>query len=141
MTEAEWLACDDPRLMLEFVEARVKHKKIRCFADESGIDLSLYRDFWLGERHSNEALVQAGLLREIIGNPFRSPTFAPAWRSAAVIGIARAIYADRAFDRMPILADALQDAGCDHADVLEHCRGPGPHVRGCWVVDLLRGKE
>jgi hypothetical protein len=47
----------------------------------------------------------------------------------------------RAFDRMPILADALQDAGCDNEDVLNHCRGSGPHVRGCWVVDLVLRKE
>ena len=48
---------------------------------------------------------------------------------------------DRAFDRLPILADALEDAGCDNADVLAHCRGEGPHVRGCWVVDLILGKQ
>jgi len=55
--------------------------------------------------------------------------------------LASAIYGERAFDRMPILADAFEEAGCDHADVLTHCRGPGPHVRGCWEVDLMLGKE
>jgi hypothetical protein len=64
----------------------------------------------------------------------------PAWLTSTVVSLAAGIYADRAFDRLPILADALQDAGCASADVLEHCRGPGPHVRGCWVVDLLLGK-
>jgi hypothetical protein len=44
------------------------------------------------------------------------------------------------FGGMPILADALQDAGCDNADVLDHCREPGEHARGCWVIDLLLGK-
>jgi hypothetical protein len=58
-----------------------------------------------------------------------------------VVALARGIYDDRAFDRLAILADALQDAGCDNADVLGHCRGPGPHVRGCWVVDLLLGNS
>jgi hypothetical protein len=55
--------------------------------------------------------------------------------------IARAIYDGRAFERMPILADALEDAGCGDADILRHCREPGEHVRGCWVVDLLLGKS
>jgi len=50
-------------------------------------------------------------------------------------------YEERAFDRMPILADALEEAGCDSCDALTHCRGPGPHIRGCWVVDLILGKQ
>ena len=65
----------------------------------------------------------------------------PAWLSTTVIALAQGIYDEHAFDRLPILADALQDAGCDHADILDHCRGSGPHVRGCWVVDLVLGKE
>jgi hypothetical protein len=55
--------------------------------------------------------------------------------------MAQAIYDERAFDRLPILADALEDAGCTNADILGHCRGAGPHAKGCWVVDLLLGKE
>jgi hypothetical protein len=51
------------------------------------------------------------------------------------------MYDSRDFGAMPILADALQDAGCDNEDILDHCRGPGPHVCGCWVVDLVLGKE
>ncbi len=81
------------------------------------------------------------LLRDVIGNPFRPLTADPAWLTATVRALAEGIYADRAFDRMPILADALEDAGCDNADILAHCRGPGPHVRGCWVVDLILGKQ
>ena len=65
----------------------------------------------------------------------------PAWRTSAVIALAREMYESRDFSAMPILADALQDAGCDNDDVLSHCRGPGPHVRGCWVVDLVLGKR
>jgi hypothetical protein len=57
-----------------------------------------------------------------------------------VVLLARQTYESRDFSTMPILADALQDAGCDNADVLDHCRGPGPHVRGCWVVDLALSK-
>jgi hypothetical protein len=56
------------------------------------------------------------------------------------LSLARQMYESRDFSSMPILADALQDAGCDNDDILNHCRGPGPHVRGCWVVDLVLGK-
>jgi hypothetical protein len=55
--------------------------------------------------------------------------------------MAQAIYNDRRFSDLPILADALEEAGCTDPDILTHCRGPGPHVRGCWVIDLLLGKE
>jgi len=81
------------------------------------------------------------LLRDIFDNPFRPITVDPAWQTETVVALANSIYTDRAFDRMPILADALEEAGCDHADVLAHCRGDGPHVRGCWVVDLVLGKS
>jgi hypothetical protein len=84
---------------------------------------------------------QCQLLRCIFGNPFRPVTADPSWLTSTVVALARGIYADRAFDRLPILADALQDAGWDHPDILAHCRGPGPHARGCWVVDLVLGKE
>ena len=90
---------------------------------------------------TNEAAAQAVTLRDIVGNPFRPVALDPAWRTEAVVGLAAGIYADRAFDRLPVLADALEDAGCADADMLSHCRGPGPHVRGCWVVDLLLGKS
>ena len=73
--------------------------------------------------------------------PVPAPTIAPAWQTATVTSLAQAIYDERAFDRLPILADALEDAGCTNADVLEHCRQTGIHARGCWVVDLLLGKE
>jgi hypothetical protein len=81
------------------------------------------------------------LLRCVFGNPFRSVTMNLASRTVNVAALAQSLYDDRAFDRLPILADALEDAGCDNADILNHCRQPGEHVRGCWVVDLLLGKE
>ena len=84
--------------------------------------------------------MQLALLRAIFGNPFRPVAVDPAWPTSDVVALAKGIYEERAFDRMPILADALQDAGCDNEDILSHCRGPGPHVRGCWVVDLVLGK-
>jgi hypothetical protein len=83
---------------------------------------------------------QCDLAREIFGNPFRPVTTDPSWLTSTVVTLARQMYESRDFSPMPILADALQDAGCDHADILNHCRGGGVHVRGCWVVDLLLGK-
>ena len=81
------------------------------------------------------------LLRDIFGNPFRPVAFDLEWRTSSAVQLARGMYDARDFAPMPVLADALQDAGCEHADILAHCRGPGPHVRGCWVVDLVLGKE
>ena len=81
------------------------------------------------------------LLREVFGNPFHPITFDPAWRTFDVTMIAAGAYEDRAFDRLPILADALQDPGCENADILSHLRGGGPHVRGCWALDLILGKS
>jgi hypothetical protein len=83
----------------------------------------------------------AHLLRDIFGNPCRPVKFKPAWRSPTAVALARELYESRDFSAMPVLGDALEDAGCDHADVLAHCRGPRAfHVRGCWVVDLVLEK-
>jgi hypothetical protein len=82
----------------------------------------------------------AWLVREVAGDPFRPPEFDPRWRTADVVGLARAIYDDRAFERMPILADALMDAGCEEEAVISHCRDTRSHVRGCWVLDLVLDK-
>jgi hypothetical protein len=87
---------------------------------------------------------QAALICEVIGNPFRPAAADPAWlawNDRTVRKIAQAIYEERAFDRMPILADALEESGCDNPDLLGHLRGNGPHVRGCWAVDWALGKE
>lgn len=82
------------------------------------------------------------LLHDIFGNPFRPFTFASEWRTDTATAIAAQMYESRDFSAMPILADALQDAGCDSDDILSHCRDPQQiHVRGCWVVDLVLGKE
>ncbi|AMV29304.1 hypothetical protein VT84_33220 [Gemmata sp. SH-PL17] len=82
------------------------------------------------------------LLRDVVGPlPFRKVTVKPAWRTSTAVALASQMYEARDFSAMPILGDALQDAGCDNDEVLDHCRGPGPHVRGCWVVDLVLGKE
>jgi hypothetical protein len=84
---------------------------------------------------------QADTLRDIFGNPFRTVAFRPEWRTDTAVALAEQMYESREFSAMPILADALQDAGCENTDVLAHCREAGPHVRGCWVVDLVLGKE
>ncbi len=80
------------------------------------------------------------LFRDIVCNPFRPVTLDPRWLSSTVLDLARTTYDERVFERMPILGDALMDAGCDNETLIQHCQGPGPHVRGCWVVDLLLGK-
>ncbi|QEL18897.1 hypothetical protein [Limnoglobus roseus] len=64
-------------------------------------------------------------------NPLRHVVFVPAWLTPTVVALAEAIYEVRAFDRLPILADALQDAGCEDADIFAQCRGDGQHARGC----------
>ncbi len=79
------------------------------------------------------------ILRDLV--PFRPVSFDAEWRTSTATAIAQQMYESRDFGAMPILADALQDAGCDNDDILNHCRGDGPHVRGCWVVDLVLGKE
>jgi hypothetical protein len=84
---------------------------------------------------------RASVLRCIFGNPFRRVAVDQTWLSATVVALAQGVYEERAFDRLPILADALQDAGCTDEDVLAHCRSPEPHARGCWVVDLVLAKE
>ncbi|AMV27422.1 hypothetical protein VT84_23685 [Gemmata sp. SH-PL17] len=220
MIEAEWLVCDRPGLMLQFLRDRSHDRKLRLFAvaccrrvwdaltdedarravvvaerladghatrgerraatralskrprepatlaaacavhetinkveeasahaaalarstgDELVFDLSEL--VGLRDRFYSALASHAPLLRDIFGNPFRPVPFSPSWRTSTAVTLATQMYESRDFGAMPILADALQDAGCDCADVLDHCRGPGPHVRGCWVVDLVLGKE
>jgi hypothetical protein len=213
MTEAEWLTCDDPERMLEFLQGKVSERKLRLFAAASfaggaaseltpdliataerradgtasaaeieraretmencvrgsvdpfaGASPSAYRYLGLatlfgvgaaddvargacpGPRCEwPEAIASAAdgvaLVRSIFGNPFHLVAFSPDWRTDTVLTLARQMYESRDFSAMPILADALQDAGCDSAEILDHCRGPGPHVRGCWVVDWVLGNE
>jgi hypothetical protein len=103
---------------------------------------------WQATRTAEERF-QAGVLREVVPNPFLPVALDPTWRTPIVVALARAAYDERllqsgqlAPDRLAVLADALEDAGCTDAETLSHLRGPsGPHVRGCWVIDLLLGKE
>jgi hypothetical protein len=103
---------------------------------------SLARRFAVVSKRGENRL-QIGLLRDTVGNPFRVGLVDGswlAWNDGVVVRIAEAIYNNRAFDRLPILADALEEAGCQNQDILTHCRQPGEHVRGCWVVDAIMNK-
>jgi hypothetical protein len=84
---------------------------------------------------------QMPLLRDLAGNPFRPVACSARWCTDTALSLARQMYEARDFGAMPMLADALQDAGCDNDEILNHCRGLGPHVRGCWVVDLVLARE
>src|SRR5207244_2415634 len=87
--------------------------------------------------------LQMKLIRCIVGTlPFRPVDTTPSWwRDYTAVKIAQVIYEERAWGEMPLLADSVEEAGCDNLDVLLHCRGPGPHARGCWVVDTLLKKN
>jgi hypothetical protein len=205
MTEAEWLACDDPSAMLEALTGKASARKLRLLACATCWDHSppfphpaVTEELTVAERYADgEATEQeraaafvanveeslrvgqgAGwehfflvgfavgessgelgthlrnrasgrpslaaypsTIRCIFGIPFRLVTFDPEWRTTTAVQLAQGIYDSRDFSALPILADALQDAECDTDDILDHCRGPGSHVRGCWVVDLVLGKE
>jgi hypothetical protein len=210
MTEAQWLACEDPQAMWEFVSVTASDRTLRLLAvafcrciwpqlrdPRSRTAVEVVERYADGEASEDErvdacitanaadvigvngdaaqAAVHAAMMshhlyisyesafsvllrllcadekdaseqmenviRDIFGNPFCPITFSPSWRTDTAVTLARQMYDSRNFSAMPILADALQDAGCDSAAILDHCRGPGPHVRGCWVVDLVLGKE
>jgi hypothetical protein len=88
-----------------------------------------------------ESAAQAILLRDIFGNPFESAIFEPSRRTLSVVRLCQTIYEERTFNKMPDLGDALERAGCRDQVILSHCREQNEHVRGCWVVDLILGKE
>jgi hypothetical protein len=222
MTETEWLACNDPEPMLQFLCGRASSRKLRLFAvaccrrfwylfraksmraaraavetaelfadgqvsqeeieDAAGTLAPLVDivdgDFELaiqaacaaasaaddcagysGEMAAQAAAlttsrlaasaglvvleVQAALLRDLfpLGPPIAPDASWSKWRNGLIPTTARAMYRRRDFTEMPVLGDMLDDAGCTEAAILDHCRGPGPHVRGCWVLDLLLGRE
>jgi hypothetical protein len=215
MTEAEWLACDDPQRMLAFLRGQASARKLRLFAvaccrrvwplltdvrartvveaaeafadglttkaelararrgarEARGHGTATGLDFrspewsasWAAEIAANvNAYPEAGLhaeeaaqraspgpaslqlscLREVFGpTPFRPVRLGVASLPPAPAAMARTSYETRDFTGLPILADALEDAGCAEADLLGHLRSPGPHVRGCWALDLILGKS
>jgi hypothetical protein len=117
----------------------LKGKKPEAAAQSAANHASMTSD------RENERRIQANLLRDIVGNPFRRVVVDPRWLTSTVVDLARSIYEGDPRQaggnmNLPILADALMDAGCDCEELLGHCRSEGPHVRGCWVVDLILGR-
>ena len=108
----------------------------RAAADLHGEGHTFESPFALAEQREQAALVQC-----LFGNPFRPPPERGDWLTPAIRALADGIYAERGFDRTPLLADALEAAGCMHRGLIEHCRSGREHARGCWVVDLLLGKS
>jgi hypothetical protein len=160
MTEAQWLACTDPKRMLDFVRGKASERKPRLFARacrSSLWDFLSQKD--TGRKVAEEqepftdAIVarsglpgwlRAAIVRDIFGNPFRPVVIERSWltgNAGAAADLAQVLYDECAFDRLPILSDALEEAGCTDAAILSHLRGPGPHVPGCWPLDLLTGRE
>jgi hypothetical protein len=93
-----------------------------------------------GSKSPEDQGTVCAVLRDVFGNPFRPGTVSPSWRTDTAVALAQQMYESREFSAMPILADALQDAGCTSTETLDHCREPKvPHVRGCWVVDQVLG--
>lgn len=147
-TSVEWLSQDES-LMHDSCAAAQRYARhttrLALLSDVfSAARQSCYYVGWCREKAQgrNTAEVQVRFIRDIFGNPFNPVTFDPLWRTSDVLALARGIYDNRAFDGMPILADALQEAGCNNPLVLAHCRNAGVlHVRGCWVVDLVLNKS
>jgi hypothetical protein len=119
----------DLLLTWEFVGSAFTHAHVKDYSADP--TPKLFREY----------RAQADLLREILGHPFQPVAFDPEWRTPTVLGIAHAIYDEQAFDRLPILADALEDVGCSNEEILGHCRGKGRHTRGCWLLDLFLEKS
>jgi hypothetical protein len=96
----------------------------------------------LGELNSSQPFLRrCNLLRCIFGNPFRPTALDAQWLTPTVTSLAASIYERRAFEQMPVLGDALEESGCSNEEVLKHCRSGDEHVRGCWVVDKVLGRE
>ncbi len=110
------------------------------------IEKIVQQGFHSGLKHQSDIIQhemkhQINFIRDIFGNPFRTVDFDPEWQTDTAVALAQTMYDARNFHAMPILADALQDAGCEDAAILDHCRDEnGLHVRGCWVVDLILRK-
>ncbi|HYT88704.1 MAG TPA: hypothetical protein VEL76_08350 [Gemmataceae bacterium] len=99
---------------------------------------------WRGNRGTGpepEARQQQPVLRDIFENPYRPGWVEAAWLTPQVIALAGTIYEERTFEDLPVLADTLEEGGCDNQNILNHLREAGPHVRGCWAIDLLLGRE
>jgi hypothetical protein len=142
----EWYLLDDQtRMAVEFAEQLANDREeitargLR--AAKMDADAAAHSAFCAVSSTQPRRAAQAALLRDLFGNPFRPVAVDPFWLTPSVVAVAQTIYEERQFEDMPILADALEEAGCHHPDILGHCRESGEHVRGCWLVDLLLGKR
>jgi hypothetical protein len=138
----EQMAIAHARIAASFV-ARPARKY--CEAAFNNVRSALFKAGGWNEAAADETTrVLAALLREVFCNPFRRVAVDPAWltwRGYLVASMARRIYDERDFAALPVLGDALEDAGCTEAALLGHLRSPGPHVRGCWALDAILGRS
>lgn len=123
-----------------YVEAALAVRMLTAF-DNFNLPVDVARYARYAADSPTEAGYQSACLRDIFGNPFQPIALDPHWLTSNVVDLTRTIYEEKAFGRMPILADALMDAGCDNGEILDHCKGPEPHVKGCCLVDLILGKS
>jgi hypothetical protein len=132
-----------PALVAQAAES-VAHPRLSPYFLSSCLGCVLELATWReGVSKEDERRRLCDLLRDVVGNPFRPPAFDPALRAAKgglILSMAQDMYAARRFDDLPVLADALEEAGCADKDLLAHCRAGGEHARGCWVVDLVLDK-
>jgi hypothetical protein len=128
-------ACCDRSVTVARIADRVLAEVPRLSAPPAVWEAAVQTD-WLGVEVGPDPA--AAVVRDLFGGP--TPVrFPDDWKTGTATAVAAGIAEDGAFDRLPVLADALEDAGCDDDRVLAHCRGPGPHWRGCWVVDGVLG--
>jgi hypothetical protein len=113
-----------------------------CFGNETlyGPQISEIVASVLEMRGDKEDEPLSNIVRDVFGSFFYRVAIDPRWLSSTVLDLARTIDAEKCYERMPILADALMDAGCDDEALLNHCQQPIEHVKGCWAIDLLLGK-
>ena len=127
---------------LEWVQDDLRRNAIRL--EVSGAALPGQDEQEAAAAARAEGFQQAELLREFFGNPFRPALLDPCWlhwNDDCVVRLARAIYDEMRFEDLPILGDALEEAGCGLPAVLEHCRTRRSHARGCWLVDQILGND
>jgi hypothetical protein len=114
-----------------------------CIAYPSEVDETTLEE-WEAEKSAlfaRELAITAEQVREIAGNPFRPVVLAPHWLTRDVVSIAQLISQEKGFDRLPILADAIEEAGCNLPELLAHLREPGPHLTGCWALDIILAQK
>jgi hypothetical protein len=151
--------------LADLVELRAAESAVRDLEDRGGwsptLLAAIWLAYWTADRSAWSAAqwiptdddtqplrddhAQAGLLRDLFGNPFRPAPVVPAsclsWHDGLIPKLAQAIYEEWAFDRLGVLGDALEEAGCADEAILGHCHSGGEHARGCWLVDLVLGKR